>query len=122
MTDKCLLEGLKLEGLPAPRAAWRANAGAIAPARSHPVKTLPPSSAALPTGADVLFLALLDTKELTAALSEAGLNKAQVAAAVEEGRGSARVDSATADTQFDALGKPCFEHSMYQNTSVLTSF
>ncbi|PSC72780.1 chaperone 1 [Micractinium conductrix] len=56
-------------------------------------------------GADVLFLALLDTKELTAALSEAGLNKAQVAAAVEEGRGSARVDSATADTQFDALGK-----------------
>lgn len=56
-------------------------------------------------GADVLFLALLDTKDVSAALSEAGLNKTQLAAAVEEGRGSGHVDSATADAQFDALGK-----------------
>ncbi|KAL4440691.1 hypothetical protein ABPG77_000400 [Micractinium sp. CCAP 211/92] len=56
-------------------------------------------------GADVLFLAILDTKDVGAALSEAGLNKAQLASAVEEGRGSGHVDSATADTQFDALGK-----------------
>ena len=59
----------------------------------------------LPAGADVLFLAILDTKEVAAALGEAGINKAQLAAAVEEGRGSARVDSATADTQFEALSK-----------------
>ena len=56
-------------------------------------------------GADVLFLALLDSKEMGAALSEAGANKSQVAAAVEAGRGTARVDSATADTQFEALAK-----------------
>ena len=53
----------------------------------------------------MLFLAILDTKEVAAALGEAGVNKAQLAAAVEEGRGSAHVDSATADTQFDALSK-----------------
>lgn len=40
-----------------------------------------------------------------AALSEAGVNKAQLAAAVEEGRGGATVDSATADLQFEALSK-----------------
>ncbi|KAL4457526.1 hypothetical protein ABPG75_012391 [Micractinium tetrahymenae] len=56
-------------------------------------------------GADVLFLAILDTKDVSTALSEAGLNKAQLAAAVEEGRGTGKVNSATADTQFDALGK-----------------
>lgn len=51
---------------------------------------------AAPAGADVLFVAILDTKEVAAAISEAGLNKAQLAAAVEEGRGSGKVDSATA--------------------------
>ncbi|EFN58888.1 hypothetical protein CHLNCDRAFT_56016 [Chlorella variabilis] len=56
-------------------------------------------------GADVLFLAILDAREVAAALGEAGLNKAQLAAAVEEGRGAAHVDSATADTQFEALTK-----------------
>lgn len=44
----------------------------------------------------MLFLAILETKDVAAALSEAGLNKAQLASAVEEGRGSGHVDSATA--------------------------
>ena len=70
----------------------------INPSRPHPFS---PS----PAGADVLFLAILDAREVAAALGEAGLNKAQLAAAVEEGRGAAHVDSATADTQFEALTK-----------------
>lgn len=53
----------------------------------------------------MLFRAVLDSKEVAAALAEAGVNRAQLAAAVEEGRGSMQVDSATADTQFDALAK-----------------
>ncbi|KAI7843936.1 hypothetical protein COHA_002475 [Chlorella ohadii] len=56
-------------------------------------------------GADVLFVAILETKEVSAALAEAGINAKQLASAVEEGRGSMHVDSATADTQFDALTK-----------------
>ncbi|KAI3436547.1 hypothetical protein D9Q98_005963 [Chlorella vulgaris] len=56
-------------------------------------------------GADMLFLSILDNKDIAAALAEAGVNKAQLAAAVQEGRGTAQVDSATADTQFEALTK-----------------
>ncbi len=66
---------------------------------------VPPAAAAAAAGADVLFLAILDCKDVAGALSEAGINKAQLASAVEEGRGSMHVDSATADTQFDALSK-----------------
>jgi ATP-dependent Clp protease ATP-binding subunit ClpB len=53
----------------------------------------------------MLFLSILDNKDIAAALAEAGVNKAQLAAAVQEGRGTAQVDSATADTQFEALTK-----------------
>ncbi|PRW56139.1 chaperone 1 [Chlorella sorokiniana] len=56
-------------------------------------------------GADVLFVAILETKEVSSALAEAGINAKQLASAVEEGRGSMHVDSATADTQFEALTK-----------------
>lgn len=58
-----------------------------------------------PAGADVLFQAILDSKEVAKALEEAGVNKAQLAAAVEEKRGAGNVDSATADQQWDALSK-----------------
>ncbi len=47
----------------------------------------------------MLFVAILETKEVSAALAEAGINAKQLASAVEEGRGSMHVDSATADTQ-----------------------
>lgn len=60
------------------------------------ISTRAPPTAA---GADVLFVAILETKEVSAALAEAGINAKQLASAVEEGRGSIRVDSATADTQ-----------------------
>eukprot|EP00887_Chlorella_sp_A99_P002690 scaffold6.g2690.t1 len=56
-------------------------------------------------GADVLFAAVLDAKEVSKAVEEAGLNKAALVAAIEEQRGSGTVDSATADQQFDALNK-----------------
>lgn len=53
----------------------------------------------------MLFLAVLDSRDVASALAEAGINKAQLAAAVEESRGGAAVDSATADMQFEALSK-----------------
>ena len=53
----------------------------------------------------MLFLAVIDAKDVAAALAEAGVNKAQLAAAVEQQRGTAKVDSATADAQFEALSK-----------------
>lgn len=46
---------------------------------------------------------MLETKEVSGALAEAGINAKQLASAVEEGRGSAHVDSATADTQVGSL-------------------
>lgn len=56
-------------------------------------------------GADVLLTALLDAKDVAKALEESGVHKAQLVSALEEGRGARTVDSATADTQFDALAK-----------------
>ena len=56
-------------------------------------------------GVDVLLLAVLDTKEVSSALAEAGVQKGQLENAIEDSRGSANVDSATADDQFDALKK-----------------
>lgn len=48
---------------------------------------------------DVLLLALLDSKEVAAALQESGLSKSQLEAAIEETRGHTNVDSATGDSQ-----------------------
>lgn len=85
--------------------SWYQPVGAslLAPACTHLqaahhrfISTRGPPTAA---GADVLFVAILETKEVSAALAEAGINAKQLASAVEEGRGSIRVDSATADTQ-----------------------
>lgn len=56
-------------------------------------------------GADILLTALLDAKEVSKALEESGVPKAMLITALEEGRGSRNVDSATADAQFDALAK-----------------
>jgi hypothetical protein len=41
-----------------------------------------------------MFLAILDSKDVSNALAEAGINKAQLAAAVEESRGSMQVGAA----------------------------
>lgn len=55
-------------------------------------RTHPPAPAQTPIlnppGADVLFLAVLGSKDVQAALAEAGVNKVQLAAAVEERRGT----------------------------------
>ena len=57
-------------------------------------------------GVDTLLLAVLDSKDVAACLAEAGVQKAQLANAVEEMRAAgAHVDSATGDQQFDALSK-----------------
>ena len=57
-------------------------------------------------GVDTLLLAVLDSKDVAACLAEAGVQKAQLANAVEEMRAAgAHVDSATGDQQFDALCK-----------------
>jgi ATP-dependent Clp protease ATP-binding subunit ClpB len=53
----------------------------------------------------MLLLAVLDTKEVSAALQEAGIPKSALERAIEDSRGSANVDSATADAQFEALKK-----------------
>lgn len=54
-------------------------------------------------GADLLLLALLEAKDVSNALSEAGITRSQIASAVESARGSAAVNSPTADSQFEAL-------------------
>ncbi|RMZ52196.1 hypothetical protein APUTEX25_001586, partial [Auxenochlorella protothecoides] len=56
-------------------------------------------------GIDVVFEALLGNKVVAAALAESGVGKAQVETALADSRCGATVDSETADTQFDALGK-----------------
>jgi len=56
-------------------------------------------------GVDVLFGALLDSKEVGNVLAEAGLAKVQVLNAMEGSRGTKKVDSEMADAQFDALSK-----------------
>jgi ATP-dependent Clp protease ATP-binding subunit ClpB len=57
-------------------------------------------------GADLLLLALLDTsKDLSNVLSDTGISKHQLISAVESARGSAAVNSPTADAQFEALSK-----------------
>ena len=57
-------------------------------------------------GVDMLFMALLEaSKDLAKAMEEAGLGRGQVASAIETTRGAHRVNSASADDQFDALTK-----------------
>lgn len=57
-------------------------------------------------GADILLLALLDCKDISSTLAEAGTSKSKVETALEEVRPkAAKVDSATADDQFEALAK-----------------
>ena len=56
-------------------------------------------------GVDVLFVALLSNKEVGRMLEESGLSKAQVKGALEETRGSHRVDTQSGDDQFEALSK-----------------
>jgi ATP-dependent Clp protease ATP-binding subunit ClpB len=57
-------------------------------------------------GVDVLFLALMEaSKDVAKAMEEAGLGRGQVASAIETTRGAHRVNSASADDQFDALTK-----------------
>ncbi|KAK9810143.1 hypothetical protein WJX72_005514 [[Myrmecia] bisecta] len=56
-------------------------------------------------GVDTLLLAVLQDKTVAECLSEAGLSASQLARAVEELRGSAKVDSPTAEDNFQALLK-----------------
>lgn len=57
-------------------------------------------------GIDVLLHAILGDKEVSSALVEAGVNKAQIETAVDNVRGpEARVESATGDEQYEALEK-----------------
>ncbi|KAI8112831.1 hypothetical protein M9434_004151 [Picochlorum sp. BPE23] len=57
-------------------------------------------------GVDVLFLALMEaSKDVAKVMEEAGLGRGQVASAIETTRGAHRVNSASADDQFDALTK-----------------
>ena len=57
-------------------------------------------------GVDVLLLAVIESKEAGEALAEAGVARAQVEAAIAAVRGGGhRVDTASADTTFEALLK-----------------
>ena len=53
----------------------------------------------------MLFQAILEARDVAKAVQEAGLSKAALAAAAAEKYGHTKVDSATADAQFDALSK-----------------
>ena len=56
-------------------------------------------------GADVLLQAIVDTSTVSKVLEDAGITKKQFIASLETTRGSRKVDSQTADAQFDALSK-----------------
>ena len=56
-------------------------------------------------GIDVLFLATIATPDVAPLLEESGLSKSKLAAALEETRGTHRVDSQSADMQFESLTK-----------------
>ncbi|KDD76020.1 hypothetical protein H632_c393p2, partial [Helicosporidium sp. ATCC 50920] len=56
-------------------------------------------------GVDVLLSALLETREVQAALAESGVSRTAVQEALDTARGSATVDSERADAQFEALKK-----------------
>ena len=56
-------------------------------------------------GVDVLFLATLASADVSPLLEESGLSKSKMAAALEETRGSHKVDSQSADMQFESLTK-----------------
>jgi ATP-dependent Clp protease ATP-binding subunit ClpB len=57
-------------------------------------------------GVDVLFTALLESKDVAEALADAGVARAQLASAIAALRGSgATTDSASGDQQFEALSK-----------------
>lgn len=57
-------------------------------------------------GVDVLLHAILNDKEVSACLNEAGSNKSQMEGALDNVRGpQARVESATGDEQYEALQK-----------------
>jgi len=57
-------------------------------------------------GVDVLLLAVIESKDAGEALAEAGVARAQVEAAIAAVRGGGhRVDTASADTTFEALLK-----------------
>ena len=53
----------------------------------------------------MLLIAIADTKDVANALEQAGLGKKQLITALETTRGSRKVDSETADAQYDALNK-----------------
>lgn len=56
-------------------------------------------------GVDVLLQAILDSRDVSKALEDAGVGRKQLQSALEASRGSHKIESATADAQFDALGK-----------------
>jgi ATP-dependent Clp protease ATP-binding subunit ClpB len=56
-------------------------------------------------GVDSLFLALLANKEIARMVEESGLSRQAVKNALEETRGSHRVDTQSGDDQFEALSK-----------------
>jgi ATP-dependent Clp protease ATP-binding subunit ClpB len=56
-------------------------------------------------GVDVLLMAVSEAKEVSKALEDAGTGKNQLTSALETTRGAKKVDSQTADDQFDALAK-----------------
>lgn len=56
-------------------------------------------------GVDVLLQAILDSRDVSKALEDAGVGRKQLQSALEGSRGSHKIESATADAQFDALGK-----------------
>ncbi|KAA6429047.1 MAG: heat shock [Trebouxia sp. A1-2] len=57
-------------------------------------------------GVDVLLHAIINDKEVSACLNEAGINKSQIEGALDDVRGPrARVESATGDEQYEALEK-----------------
>ena len=57
-------------------------------------------------GVDVLLHAVLNDKDVSACLNEAGINKSQIEGALDNVRGpQARVESATGDEQYEALEK-----------------
>jgi ATP-dependent Clp protease ATP-binding subunit ClpB len=56
-------------------------------------------------GVDLLFLSLLDAQDISKMLEESGLGKSQVKSALEQTRGSHRVETQSGDDQFEALSK-----------------
>ena len=83
------------------------------PQKSHPnllsvykkAKELAESNGDTFVALDKLLIAILEDSDISSILVQAGLNKVDLLAAIQQGRGSAKATSLTAENTFDALNK-----------------